>query len=76
VVEPEETDVLAEAEDDILTLVTCYPFNFVGSAPQRFIVRAYRIPAEARLTSFVRASSRGLKIPNPMSRTERATCIQ
>jgi len=27
-----------------LTLVTCYPFNFVGSAPKRFIVRARRIP--------------------------------
>jgi sortase A len=25
---------------DALTLVTCYPFTFVGSAPQRFIVRA------------------------------------
>ncbi len=44
VVEPEETEVLADAEDYILTLVTCYPFNFVGSAPQRFIVRARRIP--------------------------------
>jgi len=44
VVEPEETEVLDEADDDILTLVTCYPFNFVGSAPRRFIVRAHRIP--------------------------------
>src|SRR6185503_9326892 len=44
VVEPEETEVLSDAENDILTLVTCYPFNFVGSAPQRFIVRAHRIP--------------------------------
>jgi sortase (surface protein transpeptidase) len=25
-----------------VTLVTCYPFYFVGSAPQRFIVRAVR----------------------------------
>ena len=25
-----------------LTLVTCYPFYFIGSAPQRFIVRAVR----------------------------------
>ena len=44
VVEPEATEVLDDAENEILTLVTCYPFNFVGSAPQRFIVRAYRIP--------------------------------
>ena len=26
-----------------LTLVTCYPFYYVGSAPQRFIVRAVRV---------------------------------
>lgn len=45
VVAPEETDVLDAVADDILTLVTCYPFNYVGSAPQRFIVRARRIPA-------------------------------
>jgi len=42
VVEPEETEVL-EDDGDILTLVTCYPFNFVGSAPRRFIVRARRV---------------------------------
>ena len=43
VVEPEETEVLEDDGDDILTLVTCYPFNFVGSAPSRFIVRAHRV---------------------------------
>ena len=30
----------ARPEERRLTLVTCYPFNYVGSAPQRFIVRA------------------------------------
>jgi sortase A len=43
VVKPEETEVLEDDGDDILTLVTCYPFNFVGLAPRRFIVRAHRI---------------------------------
>ncbi len=43
VVEPEETEVLDNDDDDVLTLVTCYPFNFVGSAPRRFIVRAHRV---------------------------------
>ena len=43
VVKPEETEVLEDYGDDILTLVTCYPFNFVGSAPSRFIVRAHRV---------------------------------
>lgn len=45
VVAPEQTEVLDAVADDILTLVTCYPFNFVGSAPRRFIVRARRVPA-------------------------------
>ena len=45
IVEPEDIGVLDESDDAILTLVTCYPFYFVGSAPQRFIVRAHRSPA-------------------------------
>ena len=43
VVEPEDTQLLSATADDILTLVTCYPFYFVGPAPERFIVRAHRI---------------------------------
>jgi sortase A len=43
VVDPGQTEVLNRSDDSILTLVTCYPFYFVGSAPQRFIVRAHRI---------------------------------
>jgi sortase A len=43
VVEPKDIGVLRATADDILTLVTCYPFYFVGPAPQRFIVRAHRI---------------------------------
>jgi len=45
VVEPEDIEVLDDSDDAVLTLVTCYPFYFVGSAPQRFIVRAHRSPA-------------------------------
>jgi sortase A len=44
VVDPEDTEVLDHSDDAILTLVTCYPFAFVGSAPKRFVVRAHRIP--------------------------------
>ncbi|MGO8790249.1 MAG: class D sortase [Terriglobia bacterium] len=43
VVEPQDTQVLSAKADNILTLVTCYPFYFVGPAPKRFIVRAHRI---------------------------------
>jgi sortase A len=44
VVAPEDTRVLGNSSATILTLVTCYPFYFVGPAPNRFIVRAHRIP--------------------------------
>jgi sortase A len=40
VVDPEAVDVLAATDDATLTLVTCYPFGYVGPAPRRFIVRA------------------------------------
>ena len=44
IVLPEDVSVLQPTEEPALTLVTCYPFYFVGSAPKRFIVRAQRIP--------------------------------
>jgi sortase A len=40
IVEPDDVWVLDPAADSLLTLITCYPFTYVGSAPQRFIVRA------------------------------------
>ncbi len=40
VVEPGNVSVLDPTPEAMLTLVTCYPFDYVGSAPQRFIVRA------------------------------------
>jgi sortase A len=43
VVGPEDIQVLDNSGGDILTLVTCYPFYFVGPAPRRFIVRAQKI---------------------------------
>jgi sortase A len=43
VVSPYDVEVLNSDGTEILTLVTCYPFYFVGSAPERFIVRAERI---------------------------------
>ena len=43
VVVPSEISVLKASAVEMLTLVTCYPFYFVGSAPSRFIVRAERV---------------------------------
>jgi LPXTG-site transpeptidase (sortase) family protein len=40
VVDPEETDVLDSSGKSELTLVTCYPFHYIGAAPRRFIVQS------------------------------------
>jgi sortase A len=44
IVSPDDVSVLDATSVRSLTLVTCYPFYFVGPAPQRFIVRAERVP--------------------------------
>jgi len=43
IVVPTDISVLAAGTGEVLTLVTCYPFYYVGPAPKRFIVRAERI---------------------------------
>jgi sortase A len=40
IVSPDRVDVLAPTASPVVTLVTCFPFYYVGSAPQRYIVRA------------------------------------
>lgn len=44
IVRPDDVSVLDPDPSHVLTLVTCYPFYFVGSAPERFIVRAELVP--------------------------------
>jgi sortase A len=43
IVDPSAIDVLDPTPQPAITLVTCYPFYFVGSAPERYIVRATRV---------------------------------
>lgn len=43
VVEPRRVDLLDSTDARALTLVTCYPFEFVGRAPRRFVVRALQV---------------------------------
>lgn len=43
IVTPKDVEVLAPTTRPVLTLVTCYPFNYVGSAPKRYIVRAKQV---------------------------------
>ena len=49
VVDPDTVSVLDPTPTRALTLVTCYPFYFVGAAPRRFIVRAVLAPPRSSL---------------------------
>jgi sortase A len=57
IVRPEDTHVLADKGEPELTLVTCYPFYYVGSAPKRFIVRAQRIDEAAAVDELTKEGS-------------------
>jgi sortase A len=48
IVEPSAVEVLLSKDTSELTLLTCYPFSFVGSAPHRFVVHA--VPATEAAT--------------------------
>jgi sortase A len=47
IVQPSDIQILARSNQD-LTLVTCYPFYYVGSAPERFIVHAQKAVSKPR----------------------------
>ena len=51
IVDPENVGVLAPSGENMLTLVTCYPFYFVGPAPQRWIVRAKQVSSQTVASS-------------------------
>jgi len=40
IVDPDDTSVLENGATPALTLVTCYPFHYIGNAPRRFVVEA------------------------------------
>ncbi|HMD39782.1 MAG TPA: class D sortase [Candidatus Acidoferrum sp.] len=46
VVPASAVEVLSPTEGHTLTLITCFPFDYIGAAPNRFIVRAREVPAE------------------------------
>jgi sortase A len=48
IVAPNDIEVLAPSTGRDLTLITCYPFYFVGPAPKRFIVRAHEVDTNVR----------------------------
>ena len=44
VVKPQDVHVLDPTLQPTLTLVTCFPFHYIGAAPLRFIVTASQVP--------------------------------
>jgi LPXTG-site transpeptidase (sortase) family protein len=59
IVGPDDVYVLDATNQPTLTLVTCYPFEFVGHAPRRFIVQATLIGQEAQAGQAGRAGGAG-----------------
>lgn len=43
IVGPDNIEVLAPSAGSSITLVTCYPFRFIGAAPERFVVHAHKM---------------------------------
>jgi sortase A len=69
VVPPTAVDVLEPTGGRTLTLITCFPFSYVGAAPNRFIVRAYETGGRSL------AASSGLGVtPSSPSATGAACC--
>jgi sortase A len=59
IVTPENVGVLRSRSAPSLTLVTCYPFYFIGDAPQRFIVQAILQPQNIRSSHVQRVPPSG-----------------
>ena len=51
IVKPDALWVLDPTPVSMLTLISCYPFNYIGNAPERFIVRAERIPTDSHAST-------------------------
>jgi sortase A len=64
IVDPTETAVAGPTPQPTLTLITCYPFYFVGHAPKRFIVRARALDDSAQL-----ATAKPAPVPRPVTKS-------
>ncbi len=57
IVDPHDTSILRARQRPSLTLVTCYPFHFIGSAPRRYIVQASLADSDPATTRMVERSN-------------------
>jgi sortase A len=51
IVDPTDVQVLEPTREETITLVTCYPFYYIGPAPKRFVVHAIRVEMDHNLGS-------------------------
>lgn len=56
IVKPDNVGVLKASQYPELTLVTCYPFDYLGSAPDRFVVKARQVDGSPLQRSLIEAS--------------------
>lgn len=54
VVEADNAEALAASSENVLTMVTCYPFNYVGAAPRRFVAMARQVSPQTLAQSGVK----------------------
>jgi sortase A len=67
VVSPIQTSVLAASKEPKLTLVTCYPFHYVGRAPRRFIVEAHEVVPVPEARGGARSSTSRAAVAWPLA---------
>lgn len=70
VVGPRDVEVLESSHTPTLTLITCFPFNYIGAAPERFIVRARQVGSAPKPSSTAPRTSPGFIASRPASRPE------
>ncbi|WP_010279154.1 class D sortase [Paenibacillus senegalensis] len=48
IVDEDDTSVIRPMGEEVLTVTTCYPFRFIGNAPQRYVIYAYPITPDEK----------------------------
>jgi hypothetical protein len=56
----------------MLTLISCFPFNYIGAAPERFIVRAERTSMATKRTKTISHKEEGPAEAGPSIRPAKA----
>jgi sortase A len=51
IVSPKRSDLLRDGRSARLTLVTCYPFYYIGPAPRRFVVIAHEVDTDRKIAA-------------------------